>query len=100
MRPHSNAPTFYGCRASYSVFNAPTPILSSERITMFLLSPVSHAEDQTAHLLWRMQHQEVFTLHQPQVAVVLIGTNDLGAAASCPVEEPGALAAVNGTAAR
>lgn len=65
-----------------------------------MLSPVTYAEDQTAHLLWRMQHQEVFMLHQPQVAVVLIGTNDLGAAASCHVEEPGAVAAANSTAAR
>lgn len=58
-----------------------------------------YAEDQSAHLLWRLQHGEVFTRHQPEVAVVLIGTNDLGAAASCE-GEPGAIAAVNGTAAR
>lgn len=57
------------------------------------------AEDQSGHLLWRLQHGEVFTHQQPEVIVLLIGTNDLGAAASCE-GEPGALAAVNGTAAR
>ena len=57
-------------------------------------------EDQTSHLMWRLQHGEVFVKHPPQVSVVLIGTNDLGAAASCNVGEPGATAAANGTAAR
>jgi len=34
------------------------------------------------------------------VIIVLIGTNDLGAAASCNVGEPGATTAANGTASR
>ena len=44
------------------------------------------AGDQTAHLWWRLLHGEVplsTAVHQgkaPRVAVVLIGTNDLGAA--------------------
>lgn len=37
--------------------------------------------DQTAHLMWRLQHGEVPQKHKPKVAVLLIGTNDLGAAA-------------------
>ena len=61
---------------------------------------VMPAEDQASHLLWRLQHGEVFVQHPPQVSIVLIGTNDLGAAASCNVREPGATAAANGTAAR
>ena len=61
---------------------------------------VCDAEDQTSNLLWRLQHGEVFLKHLPQVTVLLIGTNDLGAAASCNVGEPGATAAANGTAAR
>ena len=61
--------------------------------------PLVIAEDQTSHLMWRLQHGEVFIKHPPQVSIVLIGTNDLGAAASCNVGEPGATAAANGTAA-
>lgn len=34
------------------------------------------------HLLYRLQHGQVFKQHQPNLAIVLIGTNDLGAA-SC-----------------
>lgn len=37
--------------------------------------------DQTAHLLWRLLHGEAPRNNKPRVAVVLIGTNDLGAAA-------------------
>lgn len=37
--------------------------------------------DQAGNLLWRLQNGTIFTCHQPKVAVVLIGTNDLGAVA-------------------
>ncbi|KAL4448233.1 hypothetical protein ABPG75_005452 [Micractinium tetrahymenae] len=37
--------------------------------------------DQTAHLQWRIMNGEVPAKNKPRVAVVLIGTNDLGAAA-------------------
>ncbi len=60
----------------------------------------SPTEDQTSNLLWRQQHGEVFLKHPPQVIILLIGTNDLGAAASCNVGEPGATTAANGTASR
>lgn len=57
------------------------------------------AGDQTANLWWRLQNGEIFTKHAPQVSVVLIGTNDLGAA-SCGVGEPGIRAAVGGVVSR
>ena len=59
-----------------------------------------HAEDQASNLLWRMQNGQVFTKHPPKVAIVLIGTNDLGAGGSCGRGEAGATAAANGTAFR
>ncbi|KAK9814717.1 hypothetical protein WJX72_010374 [[Myrmecia] bisecta] len=36
--------------------------------------------DQTGHLLWRMMNGHLPVVHQPKVAVILIGTNDLGIA--------------------
>lgn len=36
------------------------------------------AGDQTQHLLWRLHHGELTEEHPPSVAVVLIGTNNLG----------------------
>ena len=39
--------------------------------------------DQTANLWWRILHGETFEQQQPKLAVVLIGINDLGAAAAC-----------------
>lgn len=58
------------------------------------------AEDQASHLLWRLQNGEVFLKHPPKVAIVLIGTNDLGAGGSCHVGQPGSTAAANGAALR
>ena len=40
------------------------------------------AGDQTAHLMWRLQHGQLYEHSQPRLIVVMIGTNDLGAA-SC-----------------
>lgn len=37
--------------------------------------------DQTAHLLWRLRNGEAPAVNKPKVAVLLIGTNDLGSAA-------------------
>ena len=59
-----------------------------------------HAEDQASNLLWRLQNVHVFLKHPIMVAIVLIGTNDLGAGGSCGRGEPGATAAANGTALR
>lgn len=49
------------------------------------LNPVTgrFAGDQVMNLLWRLQNGELPLQKQPKVAVVLIGTNDLGAAATC-----------------
>ena len=58
------------------------------------------AEDQASNLLWRLQNGEVLVKHPPKVAIVLIGTNDLGAGGSCNVGEPGVTAVANGTALR
>ena len=57
-------------------------------------------EDQASNLLWRLQNGQVLVKHPPKVAIVLIGTNDLGAGGSCGRGEPGATAAANGTALR
>ena len=38
--------------------------------------------DQAAHLMWRLQHGQLYVHSQPRLIVVMIGTNDLGAA-SC-----------------
>ena len=46
----------------------------------FLLAP---AGDQSAHLQWRLLHGELLVQNPPRVAVLMIGTNDLGAAAEC-----------------
>jgi lysophospholipase L1-like esterase len=37
--------------------------------------------DQAAHLMWRLQNGQLLKRRQPRVIVVMIGTNDLGAAA-------------------
>ncbi|CAL8471478.1 g11020 [Coccomyxa elongata] len=37
--------------------------------------------DQTSHLMWRLENGNLFVRSQPRVTVVLIGTNDLTAAA-------------------
>lgn len=56
--------------------------------------------DQSMHQLWRMQHGEIFQTHQPHVAVVMIGTNDLGAASCLGEGEAPILQAAAGTADR
>lgn len=57
------------------------------------------AGDQTANLWWRLQNGDVFTQHPPQVTIILIGTNDLGAA-SCGTGASGIIAAVSGVVSR
>ena len=52
------------------------------------------------HQLWRMQHGEIFQKHQPHIAVVMIGTNDLGAASCLGKGEAPILQAAAGTADR
>jgi hypothetical protein len=57
------------------------------------------AGDQAAHLLWRLQHGGTFVRKPPAVAVVMIGTNDLGASA-CLGGQAAIVRAANGTATR
>lgn len=52
------------------------------------------------HQLWRMQHGEIFLKHQPHIAIVMIGTNDLGAASCLGAGEAPILQAAAGTADR
>lgn len=47
------------------------------------------AGDQTAHLIWRLENGEMPQKNKPKVVVLLIGTNDLGAARG-EVDERGA----------
>lgn len=48
------------------------------------------------HLLYRLQHGQVYKKHQPKLATVMIGTNDLGAA-SCLGGESAILQSAAGT---
>lgn len=57
------------------------------------------AGDQTANLWWRLQNGDVFTQHPPQVTIILIGINDLGAA-SCGTGASGIIVAVSGVVSR
>ncbi len=52
------------------------------------------AADQTGHLLWRLRsgHTPAAT-KAPKVAVILIGTNDLGHASEAGVADPSSFAA-------
>ncbi len=49
--------------------------------------------------MWRLQHGQLYMKHQPQLLVVMIGTNDLGAAA-CLGGEPAIANAAGGAADR
>lgn len=51
------------------------------------------------HLLYRLQHGQMYKKHQPNLAIVLIGTNDLGAA-SCQGGELAILQSAAGAAER
>ncbi|DBA95218.1 TPA: platelet-activating factor acetyltransferase activity, variant 2 [Trebouxia sp. C0006] len=55
--------------------------------------------DQTGNLWWRLQNGDIFMQHPPQISIVLIGTNDLGAA-SCSAGMSGVDAAVSGVVSR
>ena len=57
------------------------------------------AGDQTANLWWRLENGDIFTQHPPKVSILLIGTNDLGAA-SCGVGQSGVEASVSGVVSR
>ena len=50
--------------------------------------PTHFAGDQISHLQWRMLHGDIPAVHPPKAAVVLIGINDLGAAADCSQGNP------------
>ena len=52
------------------------------------------------NLWWGIQHGELPQHHAPHVAVVLIGTNDVGAVEVCTREERDILAAVPGANSR
>lgn len=57
------------------------------------------AGDQAMHLLYRLQHGQVYKQHQPNLAIVLISTNDLGAA-SCLGGESAIVQSAEGAAER
>lgn len=48
-----------------------------------LVANFGFAGDHTQHLLWRMEHGEILGLH-PKVAVLLIGTNNIGYGSANP----------------
>ena len=50
--------------------------------------PTYFAGDQISHLQWRLLHGDIPAVHHPIAAVVLIGINDLGAAADCSQGNP------------
>ncbi|KAL4854336.1 Platelet-activating factor acetylhydrolase IB subunit gamma [Chlorella vulgaris] len=54
------------------------PAVFARHFARFNASVMGIAADTTAHLMWRLTHGEAPVKHNPAVAVVLIGTNDLG----------------------
>ena len=51
-----------------------------------------------SHLHWRLLHGQIPKQHQPGAAVLMIGINDLGAAADCSGGNPDVITqAANGT---
>ncbi len=58
------------------------------------------AGDQVDHLMYRLQHRELLKRHPPKVSVLLIGTNDLGAASCFPGGGAPITRAANATAQR
>jgi len=68
--------------------------------TMLIVSSLARVGDQTMHQLWRMQHGQIFQKQQPHIAIVMIGTNDLGAARCLGKGEAPILQAAAGTADR
>ncbi|KAL3147860.1 platelet-activating factor acetyltransferase activity protein [Trebouxia sp. C0010 RCD-2024] len=62
----------------------------------FSTSVLAVGGDQAMHLLYRLQHGQVYKKHQPKLALVMIGTNDLGAA-SCLGGEAAILQSAAGT---
>ena len=49
-----------------------------------MMKPSGAAGDQVDHLMYRLQRRELLKRHPPKVSVLLIGTNDLGAASCFP----------------
>lgn len=76
----------------------PTLTIMAQRLVTHT-SGLLRAGDQAMHLLYRLQHGQVYKQHQPNLAIVLIGTNDLGAA-SCLGGEPDIFEAAAGAAER
>ena len=101
---HSHAiphmPFLCSCSSACLVSNCAFELQYNELDVPTSLAAALHAEDQASNLLWRLQNGQVFVKHNPKVAIVLIGINDLGAGGSCGRGEPGATAAANGTALR
>ena len=46
------------------------------------------AGDQVGHLEWRLENGDIPKAHHPRAAVVMIGTNDLGAVQGCSSGDP------------
>ena len=49
---------------------------------------MSSAGDQVGHLEWRLKNGDIPKAHHPRAAVIMIGTNDLGAAQGCSGGDP------------
>ncbi|KAI3426404.1 hypothetical protein D9Q98_008774 [Chlorella vulgaris] len=61
-------------------YAAGIPEVFAQHYSKFNASVMAVGGDQTAHLMWRLVHGEAPAKHKPKVVVLLIGTNDLGAA--------------------
>ncbi|KAK9836010.1 hypothetical protein WJX81_005902 [Elliptochloris bilobata] len=83
-----------GCRRCAGV-----PAVFQKYFGKYSTAVLAVGGDQASHLLWRLQHGDTFVRHSPAAAVVMIGTNDLGAAA-CLGGQPAITRAANGTAMR
>lgn len=65
-----------------------------------MMKPNGAAGDQVDHLMYRLQRRELLKRHPPKVSVLLIGTNDLGAASCFPGGAAPIVRAANPTAQR
>ncbi|KAL4448234.1 hypothetical protein ABPG75_005453 [Micractinium tetrahymenae] len=70
------------CNTTYRTGCTRLPALFASLYGRYHAAALGIAGDQAANLIWRLQHGQLPERHQPKVAVLLIGINDLGAAAA------------------
>ncbi|KAK9855803.1 hypothetical protein WJX84_002342 [Apatococcus fuscideae] len=79
---------------------AGVPDVLDKHFGMYTTGIYAVGGDQVDHLMYRLQHRELLKRHPPKVSVLLIGTNDLGAASCFPGGGAPITRAANATAQR